>query len=190
MANPENPRILIATGTLCAGKTTLMSRLVSSRGFLVLGAVTTRAPRDSDFVGEYSYLTDREFDSLNPADMMWNRRHGSPSRYTMLRSVAKIALEDKNNIYTRPLSPHSAVEVANEFGHSTTKVIYLPTPTADVLEKRVIQREQSMDEFTSRIEGELSWDEYAKREPSIYMAEGCSVEDIEAEALALMRLPT
>jgi len=63
MATIEVPRILIATGRTCSGKTTLVGALIAQNSFVMLGAETTRPERDGDLPGEYRYHSDSTFDA-------------------------------------------------------------------------------------------------------------------------------
>jgi len=187
MPNPEASRILIATGTICAGKTTLVGRLVTENGFRVLSAITTRTPRSSDFPGEYNHLTDEEFDALDPADMMWSTKHGSPAaRYTLLRSIVRTSIEDTQNHYTRPLSPQSAQKVMRAFGPNVVKVMYLPTPSNEELERRALERGDDPVNLSVRLNNEAGWDEFARGVSDFYIAESHTVEELHEEALNLM----
>jgi len=190
MSNPEAPRLLIATGTICAGKTTLMGRLVTEKGFRVLSAITTRVPRDSDFPGEYNYLSGTEFSALDPQDMMYNTQHGAPAaRYTLLRSVVRDSIKDTDYHYTRPLSLPSAEKVMRIFGEDVVKVIYLPTPDRAELERRALQRGDDPANLSTRIENESKWDEFAKQVPGFHIAKGQTPDELYEEALHLTGVP-
>lgn len=187
MSSIEVPKILIATGRTGSGKTTLVGNLIAKSGFKMVNGLTTRAPRSSDLPGEFTYLSDAEFDATPAADMMFSTKHGSPSRYTFLRSAVHAALNDGVNTYTRPLSPVSAGKVVAEFGEQVIKVLYLPTPDSDELERRVIARGDNPAMFTARAENEAGWDDIAKATPGIHVATGSTIQELHAEALELMR---
>jgi guanylate kinase len=187
MANPEAPRILIASGTICSGKTTLIGSLVNENAFKIVSAITTRAARAGDFPGEYTYLTETGFDALNHDDMMWATKHGAPSaRYTLLRSTVRAAIADTHNVYTRPLSVSSATNVLREFGADLIKVIYLPTPDPDELARRAKQRGDDPANLAARVANESDWDQLASETPGFHIANGRTPEALHAEALSLM----
>lgn len=187
MNSPEAPRILIASGKICSGKTTLISRLVRENGFKVVSAITTRPARPGDFPGEYDYLSEHVFEALDKSDMMWATQHGSPpARYTLLRSTVRAAIADADHLYTRPLSVSSASSVMREFGPNLIKVIYLPTPDPVELERRAQQRGDNPANLATRLANEASWDELASETPGFHVAQGQTAEELHAEALSLM----
>lgn len=188
MTSPEKPRILIATGRTCSGKSTLVGNLIGKDSFKMLDAKTTRPPRDSDLPGEYSYITNEEYDAIPAPDMIFSTKHGSPSRYTLLRSAIKAALADPHHIYTRPLSPSSASKVVNEFGEDSIKVLYLPTPNPEEAERRIVERGDSLAILAARATNEESWDDLAGTTSGIHIAKSTTIEDIHAETLILMGL--
>jgi|GEM_PF-2283343 len=194
MTTPVRPRILIESGKLCSGKSTLTRINVEHAGFLMLTGETTRAPRTDDVKDEFRYLSDAEFDALPPEDMLWATRHGAPSRYTLLRSVVDAALADidpetgEGRLYTRPLAPASAGKLIAEYG-DVVRVIYLPSPSWSVLAERLWTRDESPVSMASRIASEADWDEIARNTPGICIAEGHTLQELHDEGLALMGLP-
>ncbi|HUC87975.1 MAG TPA: hypothetical protein VMR95_02405 [Candidatus Binatia bacterium] len=188
MTTSESPRILIATGRTCAGKSTLVGRLIADNGFRIFSGETTRLPRDGDLPGEFNYLTNDEFDALNPKDMLFSSQHGLLSRYTLLNSVVEAALADEHNRYTRPLAPISAEKLVKKFGATAVKVIYLPTPDPLELNRRATARGDDPISVQVRVNHEFDWDEITRQTRSIYIAQGHTPEELQAEALALMEL--
>lgn len=188
MITPEKPRILLVSGRTCSGKSTLVGNLVLSESFKMLDGITTRPPRDSDLPGEYSYMSDDEFNSISPEDMIFSTKHGSPSRYTLLRSAVRSALADLHHVYTRPLSPSSAHKVVTEFGEDAVKVLYLPTPNQEEAERRAIERGDSPEILATRAANESGWDDFSQTASGIHVAQGVTTEELRAEALALMQL--
>lgn len=152
----------------------------------MLDGKTTRPPRPSDLPGEYSYVSDDEYDAFSPDDMLFSTKHGSPSRYTLLRSAVGAALADPDYFYTRPLSPSSAEKVVTEFGQDHVKVLYLPTPNPVEAERRALERGDSPATLVARATNEAKWDSLAREAPGIHVAQGETIEELHAEALALM----
>jgi len=197
MTTPETPRILFATGTTGSGKSTLAGNLITKNGFCMLSADTTRYPRDSDLPGEFNHLTDEQFDTIDPDDMLYVAQHGvpataeqqRPARYTLLRSAVESAIADRANHYTRPLAPKSTGILLREFGSVAVKVIYLPTPrNTEEVERRVIERGDDPSILAARMHEEANWIELARQTPGIHIAEGTTIEELHQEALELMGL--
>lgn len=159
--------VVILTGGMAAGKTSVLQELVASHGVNVLGGYTTRAPRDGDVAGEFSHLSDEAFDEIPHHDILQGKppTHGTSSRYAMRISDFVDAI-CTGEPYARPLAPITAIQSAATFaddpmnrqrGGLPVRGLLLPTPDETEQIQRAKDRGDSDETIEKRLKDEQKW---------------------------------
>ena len=96
----DTKKVLVGlVGISGVGKSSIAATLRDRYGFTWLSSYTTRPRRGDDFPGEYTYVTDDEYDSLERVDrFLETARHGS-HRYAVARP-------DRKGPYVTPINAH------------------------------------------------------------------------------------
>ncbi|HWQ99471.1 MAG TPA: hypothetical protein VN397_01335 [Candidatus Methylomirabilis sp.] len=158
--------IITLTGASGTGKTTLAKRILDQvKHARFLTSITTRAPRDSDLHGEYSYLTADAFGLMKRRDeFAWTATVGDTQYGTTIESLEQ-ALGDEQGIWIMILVPHS---VGNLFAFATERGLqrrvvpfFISSPTPDILKHRMSLRGDDTAAIASRLSICESWERTA-----------------------------
>ena len=109
--------ILSLTGPSGVGKTTLMHNLLKALpNAKPLVSYTTRAARPTDEPGEYTYVSQEEFDRISAAgEFLWEAR-AYVNRYGTRKADIDAALESTDTLYM-PVLVLSAVRKLHEYAN-------------------------------------------------------------------------
>lgn len=92
-------KIITISGPSGVGKTTIVNKLIQGRNpkFTPVMSTTTRNMRHGDFIGEYEYVTNKEFDAFKEAnDFLWEAPEFLGCRYGTRKSmVAEVLATNK-----------------------------------------------------------------------------------------------
>ena len=186
--------ILSLTGPSGVGKTTLMHNLLRALpNAKPLVSYTTRAPRPSDEPGEYSYITQEEFDTMAiHREFSWEA-HAYINHYGTRKVDLDAALDDSATIFM-PVLVLSAVKKLHEYADHAGKVqnlrsMYIWIEDESELRSRFKERGDKPEEAEARIQECRSWNAEAKDlgVPFIYLEAQKKREDILADALAHLK---
>lgn len=149
--------ILTLTGASGTGKTTLANMLYQALpNALPLISYTTRKSRPTDLPGDYAFLSEQEFASMETHDdFLWTANVGE-TRYGTTKDSLRHALEDNSRIHVMILVPETVPNV-HDFAKSIgmadqVKSFLFETPSSDVLRERMSGRGDDAESIQGRIE--------------------------------------
>ncbi len=154
-----------------------------------LMSYTTRAARPSDEPGEYSYISQEEFDRMSQAgEFLWEA-HAYVNHYGTRKADIDMALESKTALYM-PVIVLSAVKKLHEYANEVGKIqnlhsMYIHIEDEQELRNRFKERGDKPEEVEARINECRNWNEEAKNlgVPFIWLQAQKKREDIVADAL-------
>jgi len=148
--------ILTISGASGAGKTTIARALLEHIPHTkFVRSYTTRAPRQSDIPGEFTYLDRAMFQSMRGSnDFLWAADVGSTSVGTRVADL-DAALKDTVNTWIMVLVPE-VIPKLHEHAESLNKShairsIYILAENDDVLRERMIQRGDADSQIEERL---------------------------------------
>jgi guanylate kinase len=155
-----------------------------------LVSYTTRQPRPSDEPGEYTYISQEEFDRMSAAgEFLWEA-HAYVNHYGTRKADIDMALESKTALYM-PVIVLSAVKKLHEYANEVGKIanlhsMYIHIEDEAELRNRFKERGDKPEEVEARIAECRNWNEEAKNlgVPFIWLQAQKKREDIVADALA------
>lgn len=162
-------RIVVFTGPSGSGKTTLTNELLKgSLSYLLelIVSTTTRAPRPSDLPGEYEYKTEEEFEMLKRFKrFIWSVKLND-TWYGTRKEAVDTLLQKPRKIGLMILEPEKVLELKNyvrkNYPRYSVWAIYIESPGAAELERRMIKRGHTEEEIRLRLQTDSSWDETAR----------------------------
>ena len=159
------PRILSLTGSSGTGKTTIAKAIIKDlpQARMVL-SYTTRKPRPTDLPGEYEYLTDTAFGSMNAASFLWTAERPGVRFGTVSDSIREI-LEDDKAVGIMILVPE-AVQKLRDYLTSIEKLsahvpVFIASSPKETLLERLRQRDNAVQDTERRLI-EAPWEERAR----------------------------
>lgn len=163
-------RIVVFTGPSGSGKTTLTNELLKgSLSYLLelIVSTTTRAPRPSDLLGEYEYKTGEGFEMLKRFKrFLWSIKLND-TWYGTRKEAVDTLLQKLRKIGLMILKPEKVLELKNYVGKNYPRysvwAIYIESPGAAELERRMIKQGRSEKEIQMRLQTDSSWDEMARQ---------------------------
>jgi guanylate kinase len=183
--------ILSLTGPSGVGKTTLMHNLLKALpNAKPLISYTTRAARPTDEPGEYSYISQEEFDRMESVgEFLWTA-HAYVNHYGTRKVDIDSALHDEASIYI-PVLVLDAVKKLYDYvhqidAHAKLMSFYIHIEDENELRARFKERGDKQEEVEARIAECKSWNDQAKNlgVPFVYLEAQKRREDILAEALS------
>ena len=189
--------ILSLTGPSGVGKTTLMHNLLKVVPHVrPLVSYTTRTARPTDEPGEYSYITQEEFDRMAATgEFLWEAS-AYVNRYGTRKADIDAALDDTKTLFM-PVLVLSAVKKLHEYANETGRIgslqsMYIKLDDEAELRARFAERGDRPEEAEARIVECRTWNEQAKNlgVPFIYLDAKEKREDIVADALAHIKTPS
>ena len=136
---------ILITGTSGVGKSTVARKLCEKYNlFQIVQAVTTRKPRDDDHVGQYKYISEKEFISLDESDKLMIKAEYRGNMYGITNNSLQSVVES-GKIPVMIITPESLGKIANEGFLS----IFLDAPD-NILDKRLESRGESINKTTNK----------------------------------------
>lgn len=133
--------IIILTGTSGAGKSAITQKLCEEHEeFEIAQAITTREKRKDDKLGQYQYVTDKEFQKLDKRGKLLVRSEYRGRYYGITyEALRNVVVEGKTPILV--ITPESVKELKDENNkeHWTFFTIFFDAPD-DILDKRLEER--------------------------------------------------
>jgi len=153
---PPDYRILTFSGPSGAGKTTVIDELMRLHPeFTRVISCTTRPPRDSDPVGEYSYLSDEEFDDYVRMDsFLWTGAYAGHRYGTLVRSVQEALSSKFPRIMT--LVPDK-VSLLHGL-HPRRILAFLITADEETIRRRLLDRGDPSGQVRKRLDENRAWE--------------------------------
>jgi guanylate kinase len=159
--------ILTISGASGAGKTTIAKALLEHIPHTkFVRSYTTRAPRQSDIPGEFTYLDRAMFHSMQASnDFLWAADIGSTSVGTRVADL-DAALHDSVNTWVMVLIPEVIPKLyvhAESIGKShAIRSVYILAENDDVLRERMIHRGDADSQIEERLKSCHVFQEDAK----------------------------
>lgn len=150
-------RIILITGASGVGKSVLtkgMLRSLTGAKFLTL--VTTRSAREGDPLGEYEYVTKREFEAALTREEFFVHTRFSRNYYGMRKATIKAALKRKS-FSIRPTTPGNIPLWWGHLGKQGAFLHIAPPPELEI-RRRLITRGSSVREIARRIREARNWE--------------------------------
>lgn len=182
--------ILSLTGPSGVGKTTLMHNLLQALpGAKPLMSYTTRAARPTDEPGEYTYISQEEFDRMSHSgEFLWEAS-AYVNRYGTRKADIDAALDDAKTLFI-PVLVLNAVKKLHEYANGTGRIgslqsMYIKIEDETELRSRFEERGDKPEEAEARIVECRTWNEEAKHlgVPFIWLDAQKRREDIVTDAL-------
>lgn len=156
-------QIVSFTGSSGVGKTTLAKECIEQlpHARMIL-SYTTRAPRESDLVGEYAYINEAEFqEKVSRGEFLWTAERRGIYYGTIAKDVSDVA-NDPDTIGLMILVPETVQKLRDflsSIGTLSVHVpIFIPMPTTSVLLSRLHGRGDSDAEISKRFAQDSVWE--------------------------------
>jgi guanylate kinase len=152
--------IFIFAGRPGSGKTTIVKKLLEdSLGWECVKAITTRAPRANDLVGQYEHTDKSDFKARREAGqfILPVEIHGYQSAIK-LSSVEDINKSNKTGVIV--LEPYS-VEAFQELVPNS-RAFYIFVGNTEELRRRMVERGDDTQAVDAKLSETANWDSYAK----------------------------
>jgi guanylate kinase len=178
------PFPIVISGPSGAGKTTIVDEILRMDPLLRRSiSVTTRPPRSGEVDGEaYFFVSEAEFEKRKRGQLIeWARVHDA--LYGTPRDLIERTLRDGHDIVLN-IDVQGGASVKKAFPESV--LIFILTPTRQVLEERIRNRAKDLSEDIHR-RLENAWGEIKRATTYEYILENAKLDETVATVLAIVR---
>ena len=143
-------RIITFTGASGSGKSTIVKELLNDSNYKIVLSITTREKRESDLLGEYNYISLRDFEELDRSKQFaWSTPLVHGNKYgTLKESILETLTDDRNNLMI--LIPE-VIPILRRISPVNVYSFYIKSPSEKVLVKRLTERGDSQESIDKRI---------------------------------------
>lgn len=150
-------RIVAITGASATGKSTLTTGLLKTlRNAWLLTSVTTRQRRDTDFEGEYEYVSDDEFEAALTRGEFFSHTKVVGHCYGMKTSSVMSAL-NSGDVFLRPLTP-DRIPLWRDTCKEKIAFLHLVPPPPFEIQARFETRGTPASEIRTRLQEAKEWE--------------------------------
>ncbi len=164
--------IVTLTGPSGSGKTSIVEALLRDSDKVIVPSNTTRAKRPIDLQGEYTYLTNEQYDLIDQQNgWLWKAGIATGSRYGTKKADLDAAIaNDKYNLMV--LVPDSLPKLRAYALPKGARLLHLwiGSPEDERRQRMANRGGETQDNINKRVAGELMWRQYLDDQKIQYVA--------------------